>query len=65
MNERMQTESSKKDFMCELMMQDEMMYLGLFGDDYQTLISTKSLDKIDENEAVKLLMGSVFSGTFY
>ena len=65
MKERTQTDSSKKDFMCDLMMQDDMMYIGLFGDEHQTMIKSGALDKLGENEVVKILMGSAFSGTLF
>ena len=61
----MKAESSKQDFVCELMTKDDLMCIGLFGEEYETLIQSGALSKIEDAELVAILKTSVFSGELY
>ena len=51
--------------MCDLMTQDDMMYIGLFGEEYKKSIKTDSLNSFEEAEIVELLQSSAFSGILF
>ena len=46
-------------------MQDDMMYIGLFGEEYKKSIQTGSFNSFEEAEIVELLQSSAFSGILF
>ena len=47
-----QSKEAKKEFVTDLMKQDEMIGVGVFGDDYNSLVKNKSIDAVPIDEAI-------------
>ena len=47
-----QSKEAKKEFVTDLMKQDEMIGVGVFGDDYNSLVKNKSIDVVPIDEAI-------------
>ena len=47
-----QSKEAKKEFVTDLMKQDEMIGVGMFGDDYNSLVTNKSIDAVPIDEVI-------------
>ena len=47
-----QSKEAKKEFVTDLMKQDEMIGVGVFGDDYNSLVKNKLIDAVPIDEAI-------------
>ena len=56
-----QSKEAKKEFVKDLLKQDEMIGVGVFGDDYNSLVKNKSIDAVPINEVIQKLRNSYFA----
>ena len=56
-----QTKEGKKEFVTDLMNQDEMIGVGVFGDDFNALVKNKELEAVPVEEVVLKLKNSHFA----
>ena len=56
-----QTKEGKKEFVTDLLKQEEMIGVGVFGDDFNTLVKNDELKAVPVEEVVMKLKNSHFA----